>query len=580
MNEQPGIGHAQTFGPVLVPGRNIPKNSWDPVIPERVWPPRALIAAAVPFFFMAFLPDYSPRLAGQAYYPDFARKDEVHASRVPSTFSPHVNLANFPVPHLSWKGHQPDQVDPPQALGAHQQRSFQANYDPIISYNPALDAPHFRVTPDLVMRLPELRHTHPAFFATNALPQYAVPDRSWAGQYPDRLNQPPRLESAPFLFRDTFPQVPKDGRAQYPDRIDRHQPHPQGWYARPLREPDDIARLGWRGHQPPAIHRDRPHPQGYYVRPLREPDDIARLGWRGHQPPAVYRDRPSYAGWWSGVLVEPADIARLGWRGYQPAWLPLPRATQPNAGILDPFPRPDVQAPRLFAWAIYPDAVFRDRPSYQGWFTGPVQNPQLVPLSWRPDYPALVPRLPIWQTAGAVLGPLPQVPFDWRIPQPDPILRRLPTPGWITEALQVQAPLVPLSWKAQYPDWFQVRQRQPGIALTDPLPPQVPPLSWQPVYPERLIHRPVPPTSGIIDPFPRPPAPYDPATFPYIHLPGIILRPAPLILVSYAGPVMVIRNAPVCVQFVVPVERRRATVVAEKRRADVGLERRRATVNC
>ena len=327
-----------------------------------------------------------------------------------------------------------------------------------------------------------------------------------AAQYPDWI--PPRIPNQTLLLGAGTPVAEQvyGQAAYYPDRIDRHLPDYQGWFAQPTLD-QPVPRYAWRPTYPEWIPPARALDEGWYVKPVDAP-----------------------------------DVTRFQWRGYQPDWFPERRATQPAAVVLDPFPRPDVVQVYGQA-AYYPDWLPPARAQDPGGFVGPVQNPQLVPLSWAPIYPDRVlqreflpegwfvlgrpvvapviywtPVYPDWiavrptiQPPASQLPPFPLVSFGWFVPPPHlPGRIVIPDPGWFVRPLREPDDIARSGWKGYQPDWL--RHLTPVLTpylVVDPFPrpPVAPTYGYVAVYPDWIPPR-TPVQVGlfatIIDPIPPP----------------------------------------------------------------------------
>lgn len=153
-------------------------------------------------------------------------------------------------------------------------------------------------------------------------PQNEPPDiatsQRWRGEWPTLVRalafNDGHVVVAPFQ-----PAAP--GRLDYfsiaPEWLPLVRADFSGWYVRPLREPDDIARLGWRGVQPDPL-RARGLDGSALVYP---PEAIDKYAWRGLYPTPIFVDRRPFSDLVVPVFTPPAALDWL-------PQLPLPGRLQ------------------------------------------------------------------------------------------------------------------------------------------------------------------------------------------------------------------------------------------------------------
>ena len=227
------------------------------------------------------------------------------------------------------------------------------------------------------------------------------------------------------------------------------------------------------------------------------------LTWSPSFPDCVPRPRAAQIA--GGAVAPPSDTnaGPLTWSPVFPDRAPgLPRV-QPGGEFAPPA---DTNAGPLTWLPRVTDPVGRPRPQPPGGEFAPLFTAApVVPLSWSPSFPDLVPRARAAQIAGGMAKPeatLPNAvapPLSWSPVFPDRAQRaRQPVNvggSFAPEATLPNPPAPPLSWSPVFPD-FAPRARQPvntgGMAkpeATLPNPP-APELSWLPIFPAGRLTRP------------------------------------------------------------------------------------------
>ena len=434
-------GSSQTFGPVLVPGRVIPKNSWLPIYPDRAEGPRALMAAAMPFLFWAttqFAP-VAPALSWSPEYPDQAKHVEpVHASRVPFLSQGPVK----PVVPTGWT------FFPDFGYGQRTHASHAPFFSKPASPPPAPYATAFY--PDEVGRSTRAPWTDPSWTAPARQP---LPPYSQAEFPDDAPGYRTHASHAPAWFGPTRQPLPRPSPAIYSDFGLGRVTHPSfapSTFA-PDRQPfppysnaeyPDTADTG-RTHasQAPFFSKFPAPPPTPYV--TTEYPDEARVQSRLEgstvyplQPPAA----PTVTIGWLPVL---SDVVRV--------W---PAATYAKSAWLQELPRPPV-----------------------------------IPHSWNATYPDQISRLQTPWVEPRVFVPRPALVLGWEAIYPDLVRRADATPSLAPAvAKPIGPPVAPYS-AAFYPDGFSRAPLAPIAAyLFAPTRQPVPLVtSWLPLYPTMPI---------------------------------------------------------------------------------------------
>jgi len=485
----------QIFGPVMVPGQNIPKNSWLPSYPDQVGLRGVITANLIPAIFFvagAVIPStYNPnQLDWTPCYDVVLEQPYAIGSTLPEAAEEEIS---------QWYPEFQDYLFRPSFHAPLAPFHFWSSFTPVVQN---VDQYAWRgYFPDRVERQ-DVHASQLDWYFKPETPLPAAPPLSWSPNYPARIDrQIPTYEG--WSVRGPELSALYQWRGVFPDQVIRHRPDYSGWYAKPQNEPPDIARLGWRSQRPDWIERRIPEPTGWYVRPLREPDDIARLGWRG-QEPDQHLVPWTGAHLWPSSFKSPLPMAAapaLSWHPTYPDFATGPlslHAALQRWHFFNPFP---ITAPDQFAWrGVWPDQVFRREltaahvPSY---FKSPLPMAAAPPLSWGPSYPdrALGPlSLLTAATPFYFKSPLPMASaplLSWAPSYPEATRSALVTPGWLSLVYVVQA-VDQLGWRGVYPDLLapplSLLTGQQQAFFKSPLPmAAAPPLSWGPVYPDRAL---------------------------------------------------------------------------------------------
>lgn len=422
----------QTFGPVFVPGQQIPKNSWLPKYPDQIEPPRSVVIAAIPFFFFTFaLKEVPPpKLSWAPTYADFARSETVHPSRVPF-------LAQGPVKPVVPRGWvcYPDFV-PLGGISVERQAAY---FAPARQPLPPAPPGGLAEYPDFA----DAFKTHPS-----EAPWWSGPTRqplppTVTVTYPDGVDRTLRFDGA-TIYPLQPPAVATVALDWLPIRADQFVSYPEATYAKS------------------AWLQELPRPP------------ITPLSWS-----AIYPD-----GFAPPARVYPALVAPVA-----PVVAAVPQVWVVYPGPLPLLPAPWVE-PRTFVpppaqvvgWgAAYPDLIFERRLVAEGWITKPVLPPP-TPFS-AAIYPDAVVSLRVVSEGRPTWVPLPpQVSLDWLPTYPEAVRR-----PWATESLSPttwinelpRPPLTPLSWAPTYPDFARAfvlpPSHQPWVTVYPLAPPTAPP---------------------------------------------------------------------------------------------------------
>lgn len=222
----------ELWGPVLVPGRQVPSLSWTAQYPDQVDRPTPPISAGV------FTPPdvEGVRVAWQGAYP--AAVPRPASPDAPSLFAPpRVDAA--PVVDI-WAGTYPALLDDPVVLlPAEPWAGGQADAETASG-----------LPPETVLLWPEDRTwAYPAVFRPSDTPAPApVPDQ-WAGAYPEAVREVRALDPGwmgPVLPPPPAPVVPDQWAAYYPVWIDVLPITPPGLPAYPFGATIPVAGLLFR----------------------------------------------------------------------------------------------------------------------------------------------------------------------------------------------------------------------------------------------------------------------------------------------------------------------------------------------
>jgi hypothetical protein len=510
------VQYQAVSGPILVPLVVTVPDHWTPVYPDQIPPPAGLHASQQQAFtFVEFQTLPSPPLAWSPDYPDFARRDQIHASRIPSVFYTHprneveivpggtpeaaqypdwipplpglhasqqqalayVEAETLPAPDLSWSPAYPDQLDPLPGLDPASQQAFAEVLDPTFREEFPYWTPEY---PDFPGRGAPPINVGPAFAAVYepsliAVVPEVIPS---AAQYPDWIPAKPGLttaEQATFAW-------------SYVLSVEIPRIAPSAVFGGVVRPPARVQYQALSGAVtvPPVSAPELEIPRVSY------PDWIAPL-------PGLHASRQQAFAWETGFEREEEP---LEWQPEYPDGIARSEVSTIHApSFFYTHPRDEVEVVPDWKPSIAPDQIDRvevhaSRVQFFAWDEG--FEGEEEPLEWQPAYPdRLDPLVSLHASAqlawAGVLEPtlIPEEPArtGWRPTYPD--FARGPEPinvgpsVFFTFAIVETSAVPELSWESVYPD--RVLGPEPLVIqrTIEPLPVvEAPILSWAPAYPD------------------------------------------------------------------------------------------------